>query len=230
MRSFGEARRRYAAADGRFYSLGYGRASSWAAAPAMCCSTQSAVLRPASRRDFRIVERRYVVPWRLFGLRRRGDVILPQARPSRSCRSAISPRGRTDRIVSRRLCQFHQQRVVGPASGLQRAWAMVFPNAGRCRHPASFTKPGLRESCCLRSWRWMIRFGALKRPGLILGSFIAIYGLARIVGGFFREPDPQLGFLWGGLTMGHAAIGADDHCRRDHYCGAWRRTKFEPGA
>ncbi len=48
----------------------------------------------------------------------------------------------------------------------------------------------------------MIRFGALKRPGLILGSFIAFYGLARITGEFFREPDPQLGFLWGGLTMG----------------------------
>ena len=48
----------------------------------------------------------------------------------------------------------------------------------------------------------MIRFGALKRPGLILGSFITIYGLARITGEFFREPDPQLGFLWGGLTMG----------------------------
>ena len=26
----------------------------------------------------------------------------------------------------------------------------------------------------------MIRMGALKRPGLILGSFIAIYALARI--------------------------------------------------
>jgi phosphatidylglycerol:prolipoprotein diacylglycerol transferase len=44
--------------------------------------------------------------------------------------------------------------------------------------------------------------GALKRPGLILGSFIAIYGVARIISEFFREPDPQLGFLWGGLTMG----------------------------
>ena len=48
----------------------------------------------------------------------------------------------------------------------------------------------------------MIRMGALKRPGLILGSFITIYGIARIVGEFFREPDPQLGFLWGRLTMG----------------------------
>jgi phosphatidylglycerol:prolipoprotein diacylglycerol transferase len=48
----------------------------------------------------------------------------------------------------------------------------------------------------------MIRFGALKRPGLILGSFIALYAVARITGEHFREPDPQLGFLWGGLTMG----------------------------
>ncbi len=40
--------------------------------------------------------------------------------------------------------------------------------------------------------RWKVSFG----------SFIAIYGFARIIGEFFREPDPQLGFLWGGLTMG----------------------------
>jgi phosphatidylglycerol---prolipoprotein diacylglyceryl transferase len=34
------------------------------------------------------------------------------------------------------------------------------------------------------AWRMavMIRMGALKRPGLILGSFIAIYGVARIIG------------------------------------------------
>jgi phosphatidylglycerol:prolipoprotein diacylglycerol transferase len=48
----------------------------------------------------------------------------------------------------------------------------------------------------------MIRMGALKRPGLILGSFITFYPIARIIGEHFREPDPQLGFLWGGLTMG----------------------------
>ena len=28
------------------------------------------------------------------------------------------------------------------------------------------------------------------------------YGMARIFCEFFREPDVQLGFLWGGLTMG----------------------------
>ena len=36
----------------------------------------------------------------------------------------------------------------------------------------------------------------------IIGAFAALYGVARITSEFFREPDPQLGFLWGGLTMG----------------------------
>ena len=33
-------------------------------------------------------------------------------------------------------------------------------------------------------------------------SFAIGYGVARIFCEFFREPDAQLGFLWGGLTMG----------------------------
>ena len=28
------------------------------------------------------------------------------------------------------------------------------------------------------------------------------YGVARVICEMFREPDVQLGFLWGGLTMG----------------------------
>jgi phosphatidylglycerol:prolipoprotein diacylglycerol transferase len=42
----------------------------------------------------------------------------------------------------------------------------------------------------------------LKRPGFVIGAFAVGYSMARIVCEFFREPDPQLGFLWGGLTMG----------------------------
>jgi len=82
-------------------------------------------------------------------------------------------------------------------------WAMVFPNGGPLpRHPSQLYEAGLEGIVLFTILAVMIRFGALKRPGLILGSFIAIYGFARIVGEFFREPDPQLGFLWGGLTMG----------------------------
>lgn len=82
-------------------------------------------------------------------------------------------------------------------------WAMVFPNGGPLpRHPSQLYEAGLEGIVLFMLLAVMIRLGALKRPGLILGSFIAFYGLARIFGEFFREPDPQLGFLWGGLTMG----------------------------
>jgi phosphatidylglycerol:prolipoprotein diacylglycerol transferase len=70
------------------------------------------------------------------------------------------------------------------------------------RHPSQLYEAGLEGILLFLILAVMIRMGALKRPGLILGSFIAIYALARITGEFFREPDPQLGFLWGGLTMG----------------------------
>jgi phosphatidylglycerol:prolipoprotein diacylglycerol transferase len=44
--------------------------------------------------------------------------------------------------------------------------------------------------------------GALRRPGVIAGVFAILYGAARIFSEFFREPDPQLGYLRWGLTMG----------------------------
>jgi phosphatidylglycerol:prolipoprotein diacylglycerol transferase len=47
-----------------------------------------------------------------------------------------------------------------------------------------------------------VRAGALKRPGLVVGLFAIGYALARSFCELFREPDAQLGFLWGGLTMG----------------------------
>jgi phosphatidylglycerol:prolipoprotein diacylglycerol transferase len=80
---------------------------------------------------------------------------------------------------------------------------MIFPNGGPLpRHPSQLYEAGLEGILLFTILAVMIRLGALKRPGLILGSFITLYGLARIVGEHFREPDPQLGFLWGGLTMG----------------------------
>ena len=48
----------------------------------------------------------------------------------------------------------------------------------------------------------LIRLGVLKRPGLIIGAFAVFYACARSFSEFFREPDAQLGFLWGGATMG----------------------------
>ena len=102
-----------------------------------------------------------------------------------------------------RLTNFINGELWGRPADSSVPWAMVFPNGGPLpRHPSQLYEAALEGIVLFTILALMIRFGALKRPGLILGSFIAIYGLARIVGEFFREPDPQLGFLWGGLTMG----------------------------
>ena len=102
-----------------------------------------------------------------------------------------------------RLTNFINGELWGRPADLSVPWAMVFPNGGPLpRHPSQLYEAALEGIVLFTILALMIRLGALKRPGLILGSFVAIYGLARIAGEFFREPDPQLGFLWGGLTMG----------------------------
>ena len=82
-------------------------------------------------------------------------------------------------------------------------WAMVFPHGGPIpRHPSQLYEAALEGLVLLVVLAMLVRLGALKRPGLVTGAFFLGYGLARIACEFFREPDAQLGFLWGGLTMG----------------------------
>ena len=47
-----------------------------------------------------------------------------------------------------------------------------------------------------------VQGGAVGIPGLVSGSFLMCYGIFRIIGETFREPDVQIGFLWSGVTMG----------------------------
>jgi phosphatidylglycerol:prolipoprotein diacylglycerol transferase len=82
-------------------------------------------------------------------------------------------------------------------------WAMVFPTGGPLpRHPSQLYEALLEGLVLFVVLTALIRAGALKRPGFILGAFAFGYGVARTICEQFREPDPQLGFLWGGLTMG----------------------------
>ena len=113
--------------------------------------------------------------------------------------TAVGPIG----LFLGRLANFINSELWGRPADSSVPWAMIFPNGGPVpRHPSQLYEAALEGIVLFTILAVMIRMGALKRRGLILGSFIAIYGIARIVGEFFREPDPQLGFLWGGLTMG----------------------------
>jgi phosphatidylglycerol---prolipoprotein diacylglyceryl transferase len=128
----------------------------------------------------------------LFALRRGisilslGDVTL-----------AVAPIG----LFLGRLANFINGELWGRPSDVP--WAMIFPTGGPVpRHPSQLYEAALEGLLLLAILAVLVRCGALKRPGLVSSSFAIGYGLLRIFCEFFREPDPQLGFLWGGLTMG----------------------------
>jgi phosphatidylglycerol:prolipoprotein diacylglycerol transferase len=82
-------------------------------------------------------------------------------------------------------------------------WGMVFPHGGPLpRHPSQLYEATLEGLVLLAILAILVRKGALRRPGFIVGAFAVGYGIARSICELFRQPDPQLGFLWGGLTMG----------------------------
>ena len=100
-----------------------------------------------------------------------------------------------------RLANFINGELWGRPSDVP--WAMVFPGAGPLpRHPSQLYEAALEGLLLLIVLAIAVRAGALKRPGLILGLFAMGYAIARSFCEIFREPDAQLGFLFGGLTMG----------------------------
>jgi len=80
-------------------------------------------------------------------------------------------------------------------------WGMVFPGAGNLpRHPSQLYEAffeGLILFCILI---WLSR---KRHPrGFLMASFLTGYGVFRFFLEFFREPDPQIGFVVGPFTMG----------------------------
>src|SRR6201989_2236074 len=114
--------------------------------------------------------------------------------------TAVGPIG----LLLGRIANFINGELWGRATDPNLPWAMIFPNdpTQLPRHPSQLYEAGMEGILLFTVLAIMIRLGALKRPGMILGSFILIYGLTRIAREHFRETDVQLGFLWGGLTMG----------------------------
>jgi phosphatidylglycerol---prolipoprotein diacylglyceryl transferase len=83
-------------------------------------------------------------------------------------------------------------------------WAMKFPADPQqlARHPSQLYEATLEGLVLLLILNVLIRRGALKRPGFIIGAFAMLYAAFRSFCELFREPDVQLGFLWRGTTMG----------------------------
>ena len=80
-------------------------------------------------------------------------------------------------------------------------WAMVFPAGGSVpRHPSQLYE-ALLEGALLFIILWKSKDLNL-RPGTMVCFFLGGYGLMRFITEFFRQPDPQLGLIWGMVSMG----------------------------
>ena len=100
-----------------------------------------------------------------------------------------------------RIANFINGELFGRVSDVP--WAIVFHTAARAAAP----EPAVRGRT-----GGLVLFGIMTwfawRPrepdsdGRLAGIFLIGYGVARIFVELFREPDPHLGFLIGGLTMG----------------------------
>jgi phosphatidylglycerol:prolipoprotein diacylglycerol transferase len=98
-----------------------------------------------------------------------------------------------------RLGNFINGELYGRATDVE--WCMVFPAGGpACRHPSQLYEAGL-EGLLLFAMLWFIGRWATP-PGTIFWSFLAGYGLCRLIVELFREPDQHIGFILGPVTMG----------------------------
>lgn len=87
------------------------------------------------------------------------------------------------------------------------AWAMIFPTdpARLPRHPSQLYE-AVGEGLLVAGIVWWIdrQSHALGwyRPGTLTAAFLLLYGLTRFFLEFTRQPDAQLGFVLGQLSMG----------------------------
>jgi len=83
-------------------------------------------------------------------------------------------------------------------------WAIIFPHGGDLpRHPSQLYEGAMEGVIlfCILTYL-MKKTNARDKPGMLGGTFIAGYGIARIIAECFREPDEFLGYFMGVVTMG----------------------------
>jgi phosphatidylglycerol:prolipoprotein diacylglycerol transferase len=89
-------------------------------------------------------------------------------------------------------------------------YAIVFPTGGPLpRHPSQLYEAATEGALLFVVMMIAVRARGFRKPGLMGGIFVLGYAIARTFCEFFREPDRQLGYLFGtegwstgGITMG----------------------------
>ncbi len=108
----------------------------------------------------------------------------------------------TPAILLVRIANFINGELWGRPTNMP--WGVIFPTAdGGPRHPSQLYEAGM-EGLFLGAVLILLafRFGGLKKPWLLTGTFFAGYGLARFLVEFVRQPDAQ--FVSEGNPLGLA--------------------------
>ena len=110
--------------------------------------------------------------------------------------ACVSPIG----IFLGRLANFINGELIGKVTTV--SWAVIFPAIDSLpRHPSQ-----LYEAVLEGAVLFLILNSLILRRGYKIGTcsylFLIYYGIFRIISEFFRQPDPQLGYLFNLLSMG----------------------------
>ena len=100
-----------------------------------------------------------------------------------------------------RISNFINGELFGRTTDLP--WGFVFPNGGPFpRHPSQLYEAGLEGLVLFLLLAVAYKNGARPKKGLMIGIFLAGYGISRTLVETLREPDAHLGFIFGQVTMG----------------------------
>ena len=82
-------------------------------------------------------------------------------------------------------------------------WGMIFPTADNLvRHPSQLYEAMLEGIVLFVIMNLIVYIKQFKKVGLNSSIFLMLYSIFRIFVECFREPDIQIGFILGGITMG----------------------------
>ncbi len=100
-------------------------------------------------------------------------------------------------LIFGRIANFINGELYGRVTSV--SWCVQFPGAEGCRHPSQIYEALKNLFITIVLWNLKDR----KHPdGFLFGMFVVLYSFIRFFIEFVREPDPQLGLVLFGLTMG----------------------------
>ncbi len=111
--------------------------------------------------------------------------------------SVVAPIG----IFFGRVANFLNSELYGKETEI--FWSVIFPKIDNLtRHPSQIYEAIFEGLILFLILNLLVKKNMLNKKGMISSYFLIFYSLFRFSLEFFREPDPQIGYLIIGMTMG----------------------------